>query len=98
MDSVQEFDLTGPLSTMVPLVSTWGMRVLGALLVFFIGRMMAGALRRWSTRALRRSPLDETLVPFIASLAYYMALTFVVIAVLGILTSKNPGLTSANGT
>ena len=33
---------------------------------------------------MERSKLDDTLTPFVARLAYYMALTFVVIAVLSL--------------
>jgi small conductance mechanosensitive channel len=66
------------------LVSTWGLKVIGALAVLFIGRLVAGSLRKGLKRLLVKSGVDQTLVPFLSSLAYYLAMTFVVIAVLGL--------------
>ena len=68
----------------VELVSTWGVRVVGAVAVLLVGRWIAGRLRRTSTNALRRSSVDATLVPFVSSLVYYLILSVVVVAVLGI--------------
>ncbi|HXI01879.1 MAG TPA: mechanosensitive ion channel domain-containing protein [Candidatus Saccharimonadales bacterium] len=66
------------------LVTTWGLRVLGALAVLIIGRMVAGAARSAARRLMERAKADPTLVPFISSLLYYLILAFVVIAVLGL--------------
>ena len=37
--------------TIVTLVSTWGLRVIGALAVLIVGRVVAGSLRRMTRRA-----------------------------------------------
>lgn len=70
--------------TVTALVSSWGLRVVGAIAVLVIGRIVAGSIRRALRRGLGRSNMDATLVPFVTSLVYYLVLAFVGIAVLGI--------------
>jgi small conductance mechanosensitive channel len=74
-------DLIEPL---VGLVSSWGLQVVGAVAVLVVGRFICGALRRGTRRALERSSVDATLIPFLSSGVYYMALTVVVLAVLNL--------------
>lgn len=66
------------------LISTWGLSVVGAVVVLVLGLFVAKIGRGWARRALRRTKLDETLIPFISSLVYYLILAFVLIAVLGL--------------
>ncbi len=79
-----EATIEGTLETIVQLVSTWGLRVLGALALLVVGRIAAGAIRRSVRKGLERSRVDSSLVPFLASAAYYLTLTFVVLAVLSL--------------
>jgi len=72
------------LETTMTLVSTWGLRVVGALALLVLGRIVCGALRRATRRALSRGGVDESLVPFLASLVYYLSLAVVIIAVLNL--------------
>jgi small conductance mechanosensitive channel len=78
--------------TIVTLVSTWGLRLLGAFVAFIVGRIVAGWIRRLVGEALSRTKIEQTLVPFLASLVYYAALTFVLIAVLGIVGIETASL------
>jgi small conductance mechanosensitive channel len=70
--------------TIVELTSAWGLNVIGAIALLIIGRIVCGAIRRAMRRGLERSSIDETLVPFLSSLVYYLALAVVVIAVLNL--------------
>jgi small conductance mechanosensitive channel len=70
--------------TIVELTSAWGLKVIGAIALLVIGRIVCGAIRRTMRRGLERSSIDETLVPFLSSLVYYLALAVVVIAVLNL--------------
>jgi small conductance mechanosensitive channel len=70
--------------TVVELTATWGLKVVGAVALFILGRVLCGALRRATRRALDRSSIDESLTPFLSSLVYYLALAVVVIAVLNL--------------
>jgi len=66
------------------LFTTWGLRVLGAIAVLLAGWLLAKWARRITRRAMQRMDVDATLVPFFANLVYALALTFVLIAVLGL--------------
>jgi small conductance mechanosensitive channel len=84
MQSDKGINFDAIMAGMADAISTWGLRVVGALAVLIIGWMAAKVLRRSVRKALERSSLDNTLVPFIASLAYYAMLIFVVVAVLSL--------------
>jgi len=71
-------------NTAIALVSTWGLRVVGALVLLVFGVVFAKVVRGSLRRALQRSPLDPTLVPFLSGIVYYLVLAFVLIAVLGL--------------
>ncbi len=69
---------------LIAVVTTWGVRVIGALAVLVVGWVVAKTVRRGVRRGLERANTDPTLAPFIAGLSYYLVLAFVVIAVLGL--------------
>jgi small conductance mechanosensitive channel len=91
------FDLNQWLQTMTPLVSTWALKVVGAIVLFAIGRMIAGWGRRGARAVLERGQTDPTLVPFVAGLVYYLLLAFVVIAVLGLVGIQTASLVAVVG-
>lgn len=86
---VNSVDLLGMI---LGLISTWGLKLIGAIVALILGRIAAGWVRRAMRRVLERSRIDETLVPFLASLAYHAALAFVIIAVLGIVGIETASL------
>jgi len=77
-------DYSTQLQEVMTFMTTWGIRVIGALAVFIIGKMVASWGRRMTRRGLEKGKTDATLIPFISSLVYYLLLAFVIIAVLGI--------------
>ena len=78
-------------------VSQWGLQVVGAIAVLIVGRWVAGMLRRGTRRALERAKVDASLVPFLASLVYYLVLTVVVIAVLNLFGIQTTSLIAVLG-
>jgi small conductance mechanosensitive channel len=66
------------------LVSSWGLSVIGAIAVLIVGRWLAGMIRRGVTRALGRAHVDDALVPFLSTAAYYVVLTIVIVSVLNL--------------
>ncbi|MCZ6747364.1 MAG: mechanosensitive ion channel [Acidobacteria bacterium] len=84
MNGTEGFDAQAFLSVVADLVTTWGLRVLGALVVLMLGRVLAGWARGTVRKVLQRGSVDATLVPFISNLVYYLMMAFVVIAVLGL--------------
>jgi small conductance mechanosensitive channel len=83
--------------TVVTLVSTWGLRVIGALAVLIAGRIIAGSIRRATQRALERAELDAVLIPFLANGVYYLTLVVVVIAVLSLFGIETTSLIAVLG-
>ena len=84
MNEMSGFDTQALVATLTDLVTTWGMRVIGALAVLIVGRMIAGSIRGTVRKLLAKGSVDATLVPFISNLVYYMVMAFVVVAVLGL--------------
>jgi small conductance mechanosensitive channel len=67
----------------VALLTTYGLKVLGAIAILIIGWIIAGILFRWTGRALRRvESMDAMLVNFIASIIKYTVIAFTILAVL----------------
>lgn len=79
------------------LVSTWGLRVVGAIVVLIIGRWVAGLIRASVRRGLEKAKVDAALVPFFSSLVYYVALAVVLIAVLNLFGIETTSLIAVLG-
>ena len=67
------------------LLVPWGMKILGALAVLIVGRMVAGSLRKTMARLMTRSDTDPTLGKFLSSLVYYLVLVVVAVAALSMI-------------
>ncbi len=83
--------------TLTTLVSTWGLKVLGALAVLLIGRIVARALANGARRGLERARVDASLVPFASNLVYYLALAIVVVSVLNLFGIQTASLIAVLG-
>jgi small conductance mechanosensitive channel len=92
-----DLDMQGVMQALMALLSTWGLRVVGALAVLIVGWIVAKTIRRSVRKALTRSNLDETLVPFISSLIYYLVLVFVILAVLRLFGLETTSLIAVLG-
>ena len=87
-------------NTIIPFVAEWGLKVVGALVVLVIGRMVAGIIRASVRRGMTKAEVDATLIPFVASLVYYVVLAVVLIAVLslfGVATTSLVAILGAAG-
>jgi small conductance mechanosensitive channel len=72
------------LEKLTELVTTWGIRVIGALVALFLAWVVAGWARRSVLRALERRSFDPALTRFFASLLRYTILAGAVLGVLGV--------------
>jgi small conductance mechanosensitive channel len=87
----------GIIESVVTLVSTWGLKAVGAVAVLILGRWIASGIRKASGRALSRAGVGETLAPFLTGMAYYLVLAVVVIAVLNLFGIETTSLVAVVG-
>ncbi len=64
------------------LILTSGLNILGAIVIIFVGRWVAGIVSGWSKKALAKTTKDEALSRFLSNLAYYAIFAFAVVAAL----------------
>jgi small conductance mechanosensitive channel len=84
----------------VPYVTMYGLRVIGAILILIVGRFAAGMARRVVAKMLNARNIDPSVVSFAASLAYALVLVFAVLASLakfGIQTTSFVAVLGAAG-
>jgi small conductance mechanosensitive channel len=83
-----------------PLAATWSGRVLGALAIFIIGRVLIRVLARWATAGMRRVGLDDTLNRFLGNLintALLVVLVLTAFTALGVPTTSAFAVVGAAG-
>lgn len=72
------------LEALTSVVATWGLKVVGVLVVLFIGWVVAGWSRRSLRRALEKKNFDPTLTRFFSNVLRWVILGAVVIGSLGV--------------
>jgi len=65
------------------LAMSYGMKIVGALLIFLIGKMVARALGNLTNKGMMKYGVDETLTKFASSSVYFVLLVVVIMAALG---------------
>jgi len=81
-------------------LTTYGMQVIGAVIILILGRIGAGFGRKIIKKLLIRSKTDAAVVSFVANLTYFLILTFAVLAALakfGIQTASFVAILGAAG-
>ena len=63
-------------------LTEYGFKVIGALIIFIVGRWLAKIISRWIETALIKSRVDKTLAKFVKNLSQIVLLVFVVMAAL----------------
>ena len=64
-------------------LAEYGLKVLAAIAILIIGRIVAGWIRRLVNRLMKKGGTDDTVVGFVSSLVYIGVMAFVVVAALG---------------
>ena len=78
-----DYNIESLIETLIFYVTEYGIRILIALAIFVIGRMVARALARASQKIMLKANVDETLSTFLRNIVFYALLAAVVIAALG---------------
>jgi small conductance mechanosensitive channel len=63
-------------------ITTYGLKIIGAIIILILGRVVAGVGRKFVRKILKKSKVDPSITSFLGSLTYTLALTFAVLAAL----------------
>ncbi len=63
--------------------TSYGLKIIGAILILIVGRIMAGVARNIVRKVLNRRKVDETVSSFLGTLVYTIIIIAVLLAVLG---------------
>lgn len=85
------------IDTFIQLGIDWGLRLLAAIVIFFIGRWVAKLLSRSVRRLMLKKEVDPALTSFVYSLLYALLLVFVVLAAIGKLGIQTTSLIAIIG-
>ncbi len=81
-------------------VIPWGTRIIFAIVIFYVGRIVVAAVSRWVEKFMHARRMDEVLVKFLTAILHWVLLLFVIIAALsklGIDTTSMVALLGAAG-
>jgi small conductance mechanosensitive channel len=85
------------IDTLTGLAMEYGLRILGAILIFLVGRWIAKFAKRYTHKTLNRFEFDTALERFISNIAYYLVLVVTAIAVLSTLGVQTTSLVAILG-
>ena len=75
--------VSGVVNKVGEFLATYGLQIIGAILIFIIGRWIARLLKGVVRRLMEKAKADPALVAFVENLTYMALMVFVIIAVLG---------------
>ena len=80
LTQVANFNWSGMIDTAKTLGVDFGIKLVIALLIFFVGRMVARALQKGLRRVMEVQQVDKILQTFVGNLVYWALMVFVIIA------------------
>jgi small conductance mechanosensitive channel len=83
MEEVKNLVSPEQMSTMVDWLSQFGLKLIAAIVVFFVGKWLARKISNLLKRGMQKAETDPTLIGFVGYNAYFGLLTMVVIAAVG---------------
>jgi small conductance mechanosensitive channel len=67
----------------LPMLKDWGLKLLVAIIIYLVGKWVAGLIRKGIKKSMAKSGKDITLANFLSSIVYFVILLFVIIAAIG---------------
>ena len=95
-----ETEMKTVMEQLVAFATTYGLQIIGAIIILIVGRIAAGVCRGVVRRLLEKGKADPAIVSFAGSLIYILVLTFAVLAALakfGIQTASFVAILGAAG-
>lgn len=71
------------LENLPTLAATYGFKILGSLVIFFLGRWLARFVVNLARKGMRASDVDKTLTNFAGNILFYLLFAIVIVAALG---------------
>lgn len=90
-------NLEGLLKQAPDLLVTYGLKILFAFIIFFVGKYFAGVAQRLVRKLLNSRKIDPTVVSFVANLTWAIVFVFAVIATLGQIGVQTASLVAVIG-
>ena len=82
-DNMNNIDIDKIIETLTYWATTYSVKIIGAIVIFIIGKWLAGKISKLITTLLEKNSVDATLINFIEGIIYYTLLIVVVIATAG---------------
>jgi small conductance mechanosensitive channel len=79
------------------ILTTFGLRLVGAIALFFVGRWAASILQKTTRKLLIKANTEFSLVSFVSNCAYYGTIAFTVLAIMGLLGIETTSLVAILG-
>ncbi|EGM71327.1 mechanosensitive ion channel family protein [Shewanella sp. HN-41] len=90
-------NLEGLLKQAPDLVMTYGLKILFAIIIFFVGKYFSGVAQKLVRKLLNSRKIDPTVVSFVANLTWAVVFVFTVIATLGQIGVQTASLVAVLG-
>ncbi len=70
------------METTIAFISLYGFRLIGAILIFYIGKIVARFLTNFSKKAMQKASVDDTITKFAGNVIYSGLMVFIILAAL----------------
>jgi len=90
-------NLEGLIEQAPELIVTYGMKIILAIIIFLIGKYLAGVAKKLSNKLMTKRNIDPTVVSFVANIAWALVLVFTVVATLGQIGIQTASLVAVIG-
>lgn len=90
-------NLEGLLNQAPELVMTYGLKILFAIIIFFVGKYFSGVAQKVVRKLLNSRKIDPTVVSFVANLTWTIVFVFTIIATLGQIGVQTASLVAVIG-
>ncbi len=91
------FDFNEIVTSLVRTLGTYGLRILAALALFFIGRKVLKTFIKGIKSFMVKKGVDQTLISFLGNLSYWALMAFLLITAVGIMGIQTSSLVAALG-
>ena len=90
-------NLQGLMDQAPELIVTYGMKVVFAIVIFIIGKFLSNVAKNLTTKLLKKRKVDNTVVSFVANMAWALVFVFTIVATLGQIGVQTASLVAVIG-